>query len=73
MPALAPCGATSFRFAYSRTNGDIADAAAAAVGKSKALVFVNTGSGTTNTIPNPYGATPATISAPNSLSSAAST
>ncbi len=64
---LAPCGSTSFRFAYSRTNGDITDAAAAAVGKSKAIVFVNTGSGTTNTIPNPYGPSPATISAPTSL------
>ena len=36
----------SFRFAFSRVAGDQADAAAAAVGKSKALVFVNTGSGT---------------------------
>jgi beta-glucosidase len=31
----------SFRFAYSRTNGDIADAAAAAEGKALALVFVD--------------------------------
>ena len=31
----------SFRFAYSRANGDIADAAAAAKGKKLALVFVN--------------------------------
>jgi beta-glucosidase len=60
----------SFRFAYSRTNGDIADAAAAAVGKSKVIVFVNDGVGTTSTIPNPYGSNPATISAPISLSKA---
>jgi beta-glucosidase len=63
-------GPASFRFAYSRVNGDIADAAAAAVGKSKAIVFVNTGLGTSSTIPNPYGTSPATISAPISLSSA---
>ena len=31
----------SFRFAFSRTNGDIADAAAAAEGKALALVFVD--------------------------------
>ncbi len=37
-PAAAPA---SFRFGYSRTNGDIADAAAAAVGKRLAIVFVN--------------------------------
>jgi beta-glucosidase len=66
---LASCSPTSFRFAYSRTNGDITDAAAAAVGKSKAIVFVNTGIGTTSTISNPYGTNPVNISAPNSLSS----
>jgi beta-glucosidase len=31
----------SFRFAYSRTNGDIADAASAAEGKAMAVVFVD--------------------------------
>jgi beta-glucosidase len=51
----APCGQASFRFAFSRVNGDIADAAAAAAGKSKAIVFVNTGSGTTNTAVSPPG------------------
>src|SRR5262249_40896766 len=45
----------SFRFAFSRLAGDQADAAAAAVGKSKAIVFVNTGSGTSNTAPSPAG------------------
>ena len=59
-------GPASFRFAYSRTNGDITDAAAAAVGKKLALVFVNDGVGATSTIPNPYGT--GTISAPISLS-----
>lgn len=69
VPAVvAPCGPTSFRFAYSRAAGDIADAAAAAVGKSKAIVFVDTGVGTSSTIPNPYGSTPPTISAVKSLS-----
>ena len=61
-------GPASFRFAYSRANGDIADAAAAAAGKKLALVFVNDGTGATSTIPNPYG--PGTISAPISLSAA---
>ncbi len=60
-------GAASFRFAYSRANGDIADAAAAAAGKSLAVVFLND-QGATTTIPNPYGSTPATISAPEQLS-----
>jgi beta-glucosidase len=59
-------GPASFRFAYTRTNGDIADAAAAAVGKKLAVVFVNDGIGATSTIPNPYGT--GTISAPISLS-----
>src|SRR5207302_1084509 len=34
-------GTASFRFAYSRAVGDLADAAAAAVGKRLAIVFVN--------------------------------
>ncbi len=38
---MAATSAVSFRFAYSRTQGDIADAAAAAQGKAMALVFVN--------------------------------
>ncbi len=64
-------GSASFRFGYNRTNGDIADAAAAAVGKRKAIVFVNTGGGTLQgpnitTIANPYGS--GTISAPTALS-----
>ncbi len=40
------------------------------MGKSKAIVFVNTGSGTSSSIPNPYGSSPANISAPISLGSA---
>jgi beta-glucosidase len=59
----------SFRFAYSRANGDIADAAAAARGKKLAIVFLND-NGASTTIPNPYGSTPATISAPESLTAA---
>ena len=59
----------SFRFAYSRANGDIADAAAAAKGKSLAVVFLND-NGASTTIPNPYGTSPATISAPESLTAA---
>ncbi len=55
----------SFRFAYSRANGDIADAATAAKGKKLAIVFLND-QGATTSIPNPYGST--TISAPESLS-----
>jgi beta-glucosidase len=67
----APCTAASFRFAYSRVNGDIADAAAAAKGKKLALVFVNDGTGATSTIPNPYPTLPApNISAPTQLSPA---
>jgi beta-glucosidase len=65
----ATSGPASFRFAYSRANGDIADAAAAAKGKSLALVFLND-NGATTTIPNPYGSSPATISAPESLTPA---
>ena len=63
-------GPASFRFGFSRTNGDLADAAAAAVGKSKAIVFVNTGLGVTSVISNPYGTTPVNISAPETLSAA---
>jgi len=65
-------GPASFRFAFSRANGDIADAAAAAAGKSKAIVFVNTGSGVSNTAVSPAG-TPYdghTISAVNAMSAA---
>jgi beta-glucosidase len=65
----ATSGPASFRFAYSRANGDIADAAAAAKGKSLALVFLND-NGASTTIPNPYGSSPATISAPESLTPA---
>ena len=65
----APCVAASFRFAYSRTSGDIADAAAAAAGKSLALVFVNDGTGATSSTPNPDIAG-TTISAPTQLSPA---
>lgn len=62
-------GPASFRFAYSRDSGDIADAAAAARGKKLAVVFLND-NGATTTIPNPYGSSPATISAPESLTPA---
>jgi beta-glucosidase len=62
-------GPASFRFAYSRANGDIADAAAAAAGKKLAIVFLND-NGASTTIPNPYGSSPATISAPESLTAA---
>lgn len=62
-------GPASFRFAYSRASGDIADAAAAAAGKKLAIVFLND-NGATTSIPNPYGSTPATISAPASLTPA---
>jgi beta-glucosidase len=62
-------GPASFRFAYSRANGDIADAAAAAKGKSLAVVFLNDNDAST-TISNPYGSSPATISAPESLTTA---
>jgi beta-glucosidase len=57
----------SFRFAYSRLNGDIADAAAAAKGKKLAIVFLSD-QGASTTIANPYGTSPATISAPGTLS-----
>jgi beta-glucosidase len=43
----------SFRFAYTRAQGDIDDAAAAAVGKKAAIVFVNDGVGASSTTPNP--------------------
>ena len=62
-------GPASFRFAYSRDSGDIADAAAAAKGKKLAVVFLND-NGATTTVPNPYGSSPATISAPESLTGA---
>ena len=62
-------GPASFRFAYSRASGDIADAAAAAKGKKLAVVFLND-NGATTTMPNPYGSSPATISAPQSLTAA---
>ena len=62
-------GPASFRFAYSRANGDIADAAAAAKGKRLAVVFLND-NGATTTIPNPYGSSPATISSPEELTPA---
>ena len=65
----APCVPASFRFAYNRTNGDIADAAAAATGKKLALVFVNDGTGATSSTPNPDLAG-TTISAPTQLSTA---
>ncbi len=65
----APCAAASFRFAYSRVNGDMADAAAAAKGKKLALVFVNDGTGATSSTPNPALAG-TTISAPTELSPA---
>ena len=69
-------GARSFRFAYTRNNGDIRDAAAAAAGKRLAIVFLSDTNavfndpGGSTTIPNPYGATPATISAVASISPA---
>ena len=58
-------GPTSLRFGYNRANGDIADAAAAAQGKSMAIVFLDdTGAaseggttssgGTTEEVANPY-------------------
>jgi beta-glucosidase len=65
----ATASPASFRFAYSRASGDIADAAAAAAGKKLAVVFLND-NGATTTIPNPYGSSPATISAPDSLTAA---
>jgi beta-glucosidase len=65
----ATAGPASFRFAYSRASGDIADAAAAAKGKKLAVVFLND-FGASTSIPNPYGTTPATISAPATLNAA---
>lgn len=62
-------GPASFRFAYSRAAGDIADAAAAARGKKLAVVFLNDSHATTS-IANPYGSSPATISAPEQLTAA---
>ena len=62
-------GPASLRFAYSRTAGDIADAAAAAVGKKAAIVFVNDGVGAVSTTPNP-DLTGTTLSAPTQLSAA---
>ncbi len=56
-PAVAPvpaaCVPASFRFADQRAQGDIDDAAAAAVGKKAAIVFVNDGVGATSTTPDP--------------------
>src|SRR5205823_5272094 len=63
-------GPASYRFGFSRTAGDLADAAAVAATSSKAIVFVNTGSGTTNTMADPYATSPANISVPTSLSAA---
>ena len=68
-PVPAACTPASFRFAYNRTNGDVTDAAAAAVGKKLAVVFVNDGVGAVSSTPNP--ALPGTtISAPTQLSAA---
>ena len=59
----------SFRFAYSRAQGDIDQAAAMAAGKKAAIVFVNDGVGAVSTISNPDS--PGTlISAPTQLSPA---
>jgi beta-glucosidase len=61
--------AASFRFAYSRAQGDIDDAAAAARGKKAAIVFVNDGVGAVSATPDPdHPGT--TISAPTQLSDA---
>ncbi|MDA0161616.1 glycoside hydrolase family 3 C-terminal domain-containing protein [Solirubrobacter ginsenosidimutans] len=62
-------GAASFRFAYSRAQGDIDDAAAAGRGKKAAIVFVNDGVGAVSTTPNP-DVPGTTISAPVQLSDA---
>ncbi len=59
----------SFRFAYSRAQGDIDDAVAAARGKKAAIVFVNDGVGAVSSTPNPDLAG-TTISAPSQLSAA---
>src|SRR6185437_4100075 len=52
-PVPAPCAPASFRFAYTRAQGDIQDAAAAAAGKKAAIVFVNDGVGAVSSTPNP--------------------
>src|SRR3954469_22873045 len=65
-PTTSPA---SFRFAYSRAQGDIADAAAAARGKKAAIVFVNDGVGAVSTTPNPDLAG-TNLSAPVQLSAA---
>jgi len=59
----------SFRFGYSRAQGDIDQAAAMAAGKKAAIVFVNDGVGAVSTIPNP-DAPGTTISSPTALSPA---
>jgi beta-glucosidase len=59
----------SFRFAYSRTQGDIDDAANAARGKKAAIVFVNDGVGAVSTTANPDLAG-TNLSAPVQLSDA---
>ena len=72
LAVLAPCGPTSVRLAVTRAAGDIADAASMAAGKSKAIVFVNTGSGTSSSATSPPG-TPYdghTISAVEAMSAA---
>src|SRR5215472_13033592 len=63
-------GPASLRFAFSRTNGDIADAATAAAGKSKAVVFVNTGTGVSGSAASPAASPYSghTISAENAMS-----
>jgi beta-glucosidase len=68
-PVPAPCAPASFRFAYTRAQGDITDAAAAAAGKKAAIVFVNDGVGASSTTPNPDLAG-TTISGPTQLSAA---
>jgi beta-glucosidase len=59
----------SLRFGYSRVQGDITDAAAAAVGKKAAIVFVNDGVGAVSTTPDPDHPG-LNISAPTQLSAA---
>jgi beta-glucosidase len=46
-------GPASLRFAYSRQQGDIDQAAAMAAGKKAAIVFVNDGLGTSTSTPDP--------------------
>jgi beta-glucosidase len=62
-------GPASFRFAYSRAQGDIDQAAAMAAGKKAAIVFVNDGVGAVSNTPNP-DLNGTTISAPVQLSAA---